>query len=187
MPTLPPRSSALGNGHCFGPRRAAAARDVCSVELAKMLGDVAEMVLDGKMASVEAVHLRVREILQVGVTTFLREEDVALPPEDDRLRLTLPQERLPRRIERNVRAIVIEQIEIQAHGVWPLHECDIRLPAVRADQFRTLRAVQIDRLDRISGQESKQWLLGCVGSLLPQRVAETVPCGSESDLIRIGV
>jgi len=41
------------------------------------------------------------QIRQIGLAAFGREEDVALSPEDDRLRLPLAQECLPLQIQRD--------------------------------------------------------------------------------------
>ena len=49
------------------------------------------------------MHLRLREVLEIGLAAFRREEDVALAPEDNGLRLMVPQERLPFGIKLNPR------------------------------------------------------------------------------------
>jgi hypothetical protein len=68
------------------------------VEPANVGGDVVEMILHGEMPGLQPMHLRRRQIRQVRLTAFAREEDVVLPPEDDRLRPSLAKETLPLRI-----------------------------------------------------------------------------------------
>ena len=53
------------------------------------------MIFDGEMTGLQAVHLRLREVLEIGLAACWREEDVTLPPEDNGFRLMALQERLP--------------------------------------------------------------------------------------------
>ena len=64
------------------------------------------------------MHLCMGKILEIGVAAFRREEDVALTPEDNGLRLMVPQERLPLGIKLNVGPVVVEEIKLDALGVW---------------------------------------------------------------------
>ena len=65
------------------------------VKLLHLLSNQAEMSFDGEMAGLQAVHLRLREVLEIGLAACWREEDVTLPPEDNGFRLMALQERLP--------------------------------------------------------------------------------------------
>src|SRR6476620_11016201 len=104
------------------------------------------------------MHLGTRQIRQIGVATFTREEEIVLSPEDDRLRLTLAHEPLPRRIEWHVRAIVVEQVEVDALRVRTPEERDVRLPRIGAHELRMLRAVEIDRLHGVTSEKAAQRL-----------------------------
>ena len=61
-------------------------------------GDRLEAILDGEVTGIEPVQFRLRQIAQVRLAALRREEDVVLSPEDQRLRLPIAQELLPRRI-----------------------------------------------------------------------------------------
>lgn len=80
------------------------------------------------------MHFRVRKILQVGLAAFARKEDVVLPPEDDGLWLLLLKIRLPLRIELDVLAVVIEEVELDASRGRSVHIVDIHVPVVRAEE-----------------------------------------------------
>ena len=67
-----------------------------------LLRDKGQRVLDGEVAGIQPMHLCMGKILEIGLAAFRREEDVALTPEDNGLRLMLPQERLPFGIKLNV-------------------------------------------------------------------------------------
>src|SRR5512135_528214 len=69
-----------------------ASRHRSSVKLAPeepdhLLGDELETVLDREVTGVEAMELGARKVREVRLAAFRGEEDVALAPEDDRLRL----------------------------------------------------------------------------------------------------
>src|SRR5215471_13611412 len=76
-----------------------------------LLHDKGQTVLHGEVAGLQAVHLRLGKILEIGLAAFRCEEDVALAPEDNGLRLMLPQERLPFGIKLNVGPVVVEEIK----------------------------------------------------------------------------
>jgi hypothetical protein len=62
------------------------------------------------------MHLRQRRVIQVGFAAFPCEEDVILAPEDDGLRLLFTEKLLPR-LQGYVRAVVVEQIELEPGGL----------------------------------------------------------------------
>ena len=72
--------------------------------------NIVQMVLDRKMPGLQAVHLGVREVIEIRLPSRLAEEDVVLTPEDDRLRPPRAQELLPGGVVRDVSAIVVEVI-----------------------------------------------------------------------------
>src|SRR6266508_2792788 len=96
--------------------------DLVLVEAFDLRSDLVEPVLYGEMAAVEHVQLGLREVPQVGAAALGGEEDVVLSPEDERLRPALAQERLPLRIERDVRAIVVEEVELDLAGAGAFEE-----------------------------------------------------------------
>src|SRR5215467_8576835 len=117
------------------------------MEILNMRRDVVQVIFDDEVPGVETMDFSLREVGQVRIASLGREEHVVLSPKDQRFRLTRAQELLPLGIQRNVGAIVVEQVEMQARRVWPLEEPNVRGPGVGAHELRALRAMQIDRLD----------------------------------------
>jgi hypothetical protein len=66
------------------------------------------------------MHFCFRQDLQIGFSAFPSEEDVILTPKDDRLWLLLLEKGLPLRIERNIRAVVVKEIQLDSPAVWLL-------------------------------------------------------------------
>src|SRR5437762_2929838 len=88
--------------------------DAAVVEPHSVVGDLLEVVLDCEVPRVEADELGVGEVAEVCLATLGREEDVALPPEDEGERLTTAERVLPRRVQGGVRSVVVEQVELNA-------------------------------------------------------------------------
>jgi hypothetical protein len=76
-----------------------------------------------------------------------------LTPEYDCLRLPLLQERLPVRIQLNIRAVVVEKIELDLLRLGPLKEVVVHVPVVRTDEFRPRVAMGVDHLYSFWRQE----------------------------------
>src|SRR6185295_985107 len=129
------------------------------MEILDMRRDVVQVIFDDEVTSVETMDLGLREVGQVRIASFGREQHVALSPKNERFRLTLAQELLPLGVQRNVGAIVVEQVEVQARRVWPLQECNVRGPGIGTHELRAFRAMQIDRLDRFRKKKSEERLL----------------------------
>ena len=69
-------------------------------------------ILKRKVAGIEQVKLRFWNISQVGLRTLDREEGIVLSPHDQRLRLLVPKEFMPAVVEREIRLIVVKQVEL---------------------------------------------------------------------------
>src|SRR3984885_15682912 len=121
------------------------------------------------------MHLSVRQHFEERLSALLREEDVSLAPEDNSLWLLLLQERLPLRIQRDVRAVVVEEIELPLLGVRTLQEMIVHVPIVRTDLGRIRMAMQIDRLDRVGFEERGDRLFVLGAAVLPVRTAQAFP------------
>src|SRR5262249_31496920 len=74
--------------------------------------------------------------------------DVALTPEDNGLRLMLPQERLPSGIKLNVGPVVVEEIKLDALGVRTFHKVVVHVPVIRTNQLRIGMPRGVDDLNR---------------------------------------
>jgi hypothetical protein len=92
------------------------------VEVDHFLSDVRQTVLNGEMAGVEAVHLGFREIFEEGFSALRGEEYVVLRPENDCSGLVAAQAFLPFRVQLDIGAVVIEEVELRALCVWPREE-----------------------------------------------------------------
>ena len=65
----------------------------------------------GEMSGVKPVHFRLWQVLQVGLATLAREEYVVLAPEDDGLRLPVPEKLLPLRVQGDIGSVIVEQVD----------------------------------------------------------------------------
>src|ERR1700704_1516296 len=166
-----PKSERIVRGDRRVTRRAAASSVQVAVERLHLARDDVERVLDREVAGVEPMHLGVGQDFQEGLAALLREEDVRLAPEDDRLRLPLLQECLPLRIERDVGAVVVEEVELNLLGVRAFQEVVVHVPVVGADLRRVRMAVQIDRLYGVWLEEGSDRLLVLGAAALPVRYA----------------
>src|SRR5262245_21725100 len=110
-----------------------------------------------------------------------------LSPEDQRLRLPLPQELLPLRVELDVRAIVVEQVQLHATCLWTFHAAEIHVPVIRADKLRTAMSMQIGGLDPVQRKEGQQRDFRVCPAILPQCMAHAVPDGCEAFFVGVGI
>jgi hypothetical protein len=92
------------------------------VEVDHFLGDIRQTVLNCKMSGVEAVHLRFREIFEESFPALRGEEYVVLRPENDCTGLVTAQTFLPFRVQLDIGAVVIEEVELRALCVRPREE-----------------------------------------------------------------
>src|ERR1700721_882935 len=116
------------------------------------------------------------------------EEDVSLPPEDDRLWLMFLQQLLPLGIKINIGAVVVEQVHLNLATVRTLERDQIvGVPIIWADQFRQGGPGKIDGFNRIESQEAGDSFLVCRTSIQPQGLAQTPPDLGEANLVCIGV
>ena len=99
----------------------------------------------------------------------------------------IAQEPLPLRIERNVGAIVVEQVEVEPQAVRLAHEAVVGFPGIRADQLRMPGAGEIDALDAVMRVEGRKRRLGLRRAVDPQRLAERIPRRRQAVLIGVGV
>src|SRR5262249_54916335 len=84
------------------------------IEQLDVLGDIVELLLDGEVARVEAMQFGGRNVSEIRLAAGRSEEHVALSPKDQRFRFSLSEERLPLRVQRDVRAIVVKEVEVQS-------------------------------------------------------------------------
>src|SRR5215469_10076741 len=157
------------------------------IEALDVCGNLFKTVLHRKMAGVETVHLRLRQISQVSFSSFASEEYVILSPKDECLWLAITQELLPLRIQRDVRSVIIEKVHLDAAGIGPLHEAEVHVPVVGTDQIRMLVAVEVYRLYRVQLKQARHTLLGLWSAVFPECVAQPRPCFRKAFLVRIGV
>src|SRR6516165_1041046 len=139
------------------------------------------------MSGVEAVHLRFREIFEESFPALRGEKYVVLRPENDCTGLVTAQTFLPFRVQLDIGAVVVEEVELHALCLWPREEIQVHVPIVGADELRISMPMCIDRLHRVRLEKCCKRPL-CVGiPLLPIRVSQSIPDCSESDFIGIAV
>src|SRR5262249_22160340 len=114
-------------------------------------------------------------------------EDVALAPEDNGLRLMLSQERLPLGIKLNVGPVVVEEIKLDALGVWTFHKVVVHVPVIRTNQLRIGMPRGVDDLDRRGLEKRANCLSRPRAAVFQVFAAKLAPCGRKPDLIGFGV
>src|SRR5262249_43963098 len=133
------------------------------------------------------MNLGMGKIVEIVLAPLFREEDVALAPEDNGLRLMLPQERLPLGIKLNVGPVVIEEIKLDALGVWTFHKVVVHVPVIRTNQLLIGLRGGVEPL-RGRGLENRAiCLFGLPAAGFPVIAAKLVPCRRKADLVGIGV
>jgi hypothetical protein len=65
-------------------------------------GNKVRVVFEREMACIEQVELCLRNVAQICPCAFNGEEGIILAPDDERLRLPVPEERLPFRVVREI-------------------------------------------------------------------------------------
>jgi len=150
--------------------------------------DICEAILHRKMPGFEPMHLGLRKISQVCLSTLASEKDIVLSPENDRRRLMLPEKLLPLRIQRDVIAVVVEEIKLDLPPVRLLQRgVVIGVPVVWTDQFGQFRAVQIYSLDGVIFQQARDSCFVFRGPVVPESVTQATPSLGKADLVSISV
>lgn len=133
------------------------------------------------------MHLCIRQVLEIGLAALTREKNVALTPENDRLRLLRPKERLLLGIKFDVGAVVVREVKLDAPRIGPMEIVQIHSPVVRTDQLWLGMTVGIDELHGIGLQKSLERHFGLPRSVFPVGAAQAVPNRGKTDLLCIGV
>jgi hypothetical protein len=116
-----------------------------------------------------------------------REDRVVLPPDDERRRLLGSQVRLPLRIPRDVRAVVVEEVELDPAALGPCQGGKIDDPVVGTDMLRVAHPLRVDPPGRVRHEEVAQRCLGFRGRSEPVLLAQMVPEPAESLLVGVAV
>jgi len=85
------------------------------------------------MAGIEEMHFGVRKITQVRMCTVFGEDLVVLAPDDQHRRLAFAEKGLKLRIERDIRAVIVEEIELDILVAGTVEQGLIVNPVVGAD------------------------------------------------------
>src|SRR5262249_19066590 len=131
------------------------------------------------------MQLGLGEVAQVRPPAFGSEEDVILPPEDQRLRPALAQEGLPQWIQLDVGAVVVEEVELDLAGARTLEEMEVHVPVVGADLLGVAVPVRVDELDPVELEEGQERGLGPGAAVDPERMTDRIPGGGEALLVGV--
>jgi len=99
------------------------------------------MCFQSEVPSVDQMQLRIWQVTLVGLRAIDDEDLVVLAPNDERRRLMGAEIRLPLRIERNIGAVVVEEIELDFLVAGPIEACLVHRPRIRADKRRIRHTV----------------------------------------------
>ena len=102
-------------------------------EVAHERCDFIALILQRKVTTVEKVQLRVRKIAQVRIRAIGWEYLIILSSHDESRRPPRAKELLELRVQRNVRTIVLEQVEHDLIDARPAEQRLIMEPGVRGD------------------------------------------------------
>src|SRR3984957_18090006 len=138
------------------------------------------------MSRVEEMQLGVRQVAQIGRRAVGRKNLVVLAPDDQRRRLPFAEERLKRRIKRDVGAIVEEEVELDVLVSGAIKQPLIVAPIVRIDARYVGHAVDILELCRFRRDEEVERGGTCFGSVSPVRL-DRVPESLQPFLISVAI
>src|SRR5688572_32774143 len=127
-------------------------------EVAHQARNLCTLVLQREMSAIEQVQLRARQILEVRTCAVRREDHVVLAPHDQRRRLTLAEELLELRVQLEIRAVVVEQVELDLDIAGSVEQSLIVQPGARIDPRAIGDTVDILRTRRFEGRARTQYL-----------------------------
>src|SRR5919109_711582 len=125
--------------------------EITAKEFANQIRDLGTMRLKGEVAGIEKMNLRVRDVALVGRGTGCDEDGIVLAPNDQRRRLALAEVGLPLRIQRDVGAVVIEQVELDLRVARAVEQRLVHRPGIGAYQRCVLHAVRVLPLGGLDG------------------------------------
>jgi hypothetical protein len=114
---------------------------------------VVAIFLEGEVACVEEVELQGLQVPCVRVRPRGGEDLIVLPPHEQRRRLMLAEVGVPRRVERHVGPVVVEQGQLDVLVAGPVEARLVEGLGVRADGVHMADAVGVLPLRPVEGQE----------------------------------
>ena len=127
-------------------------RRVGSEKLSDQLRDRLAVFLEGEVTGVQQVELEVFEVVFVGVGALGWENRVVLAPDHKGRGLVDTEVLLPRRVQRRVATVVVEQGELNLLIAGSVEQWLDVPPIVRANGFKVADAVGVLPLRRVQGQ-----------------------------------
>ena len=149
--------------------------DLSAEEVADQRHHFVGLVLQSEMAGVDEVKLDLGKVALIGIRAIGGEYLVVLAPDDQRGRPVLAEIGLDRRIERQVGAIVVEEIHLDFGVARPVEQGLVVDPIIRRDAAEIGDAVGVLELCRLRGDQHVQRLavsLRVVGPIGLDRIPE---------------
>jgi hypothetical protein len=128
-------------------------RDVPGEEVAHEVRDRVDVRLEREVAGVEDVVLEAAQVALVGLGSSEREDRIVLAPRDQRRRLVGAKVGLPARIERRIRAVAQEQVELDLVVARAIEQVLVLGRAVGRDERGIGNAGEVLLLGRVVGQQ----------------------------------
>jgi hypothetical protein len=100
------------------------------VKLFHLLGDRFEVILDSEVTGLQPVHLRLRQVFEIGFTACRRKENITLAPKDNGLWLMPLQERLPLAVKFHIGPIIVKEVELDTLGIGTRQKVVVHVPVV---------------------------------------------------------
>src|SRR5215469_4042247 len=156
---LPPAGSSRGT---------ATRHNGLTEEFAHPLGDETAIVFQREMPGINQVQFCFQNVSLVGFGSFNRKERIVLPPEDQHSRLSVAEVLVPTVIEREIRLIVVKQIELNFSVPRTIEEELVHGIAIRADSVRICNTVCVLKDGHLFRQEIAHRLLGLGVAIGPE-------------------
>jgi hypothetical protein len=147
--------------------------------------DVVILLVQGEMAGVEQVDLAIRQVALERLRTGSDERGIVPPPDHKNWWPVLAQPRLPRRIGRDIRPVVVQQIGLDFALAGSRKVGELVSPGVRVITFRMRGADGVTLFGRCERHERIEHfrMRFRIGPIL----RNGGPLGAQAFLIRIGI
>src|SRR5215472_13536874 len=139
-------------------------------KFAYTLSDETAEVFQGEVAGINQVQFSIVDIPSVCLSSVNGEERIVLSPENQHFWLPAAEVFMPAVIQRDVRLIVVKQIELNGGVPRTVQEELVDSVGIRADSVRVSNTVCVLEDGHFFGQEIAHWLLGFGIAIGPERL-----------------
>ena len=88
------------------------------------------------------MQIHIRQIPEIGGTSFRGKEDIPFPPEDERRGLLVPQKGLPLGVQGHILAVIVEEVKLSTVSIRTCKKGQVHVPGIRANPLGITMAVE---------------------------------------------